>query len=463
MRWYRFSWQNTTMDIASNALWQASCLGLVLVAGCGSPAEPTAPNSRAKPASGPSEEARHEPPAGALSERSVRPSQASVTPASTIQNVNTARRFPSSDNSLRARARGEKRAELRRRSAAPKGSAELAALNSAEVAQPEAGAAPNATADKPCCGGVAPLGKEASRLVAQGNRQLESEQYARALGLFRRAMKLENWHPAPVVGLVQAKVGAAGIQTEYAGAPGDARFAEWHRLLRVALERAPQYGETHLEIGRLYLIAGEAAAAAGSLERAIALLPSHAEAHSALAVSRLAQGRKGDAVLGFERAADLDPQNPARLTNLGASYLTVGDAERAVLAFRGALKLAPNDARIHSDLGTALLGANDVQQSLPHLKRAVQLEPKRATFRNNLGYALQRTGDVQGAVAQYQAAIRLAPRLGSAWINLGTAHAKQRQFGAARAAFDKAAALDPTDPRVEANLAELEQLEQQSR
>ncbi|MBL9112023.1 MAG: hypothetical protein JNM74_22250, partial [Myxococcales bacterium] len=60
----------------------------------------------------------------------------------------------------------------------------------------------------------------------------------------------------------------------------------------------------------------------------------------------------------------------------------------------------------------------------------------------------------------YREAIRLDDKLASAWINLATVLAKDpKRRKEARSALEKARALDPQDPRVTANLEELDALE----
>ena len=56
-------------------------------------------------------------------------------------------------------------------------------------------------------------------------------------------------------------------------------------------------------------------------------------------------------------------------------------------------------------------------------------------------------------------AIALDAKLASAWINLGNARARDKKFAEARAAYDKARAIDPEDPRVTAVMKELDELE----
>jgi Flp pilus assembly protein TadD len=68
-------------------------------------------------------------------------------------------------------------------------------------------------------------------------------------------------------------------------------------------------------------------------------------------------------------------------------------------------------------------------------------------------------GDLERAEAIYREAIALDAKLGSAWINLGNVLAVRGHRKEARDAYLKAKAIDPSDPRVTAVMAELDALE----
>jgi Flp pilus assembly protein TadD len=65
-------------------------------------------------------------------------------------------------------------------------------------------------------------------------------------------------------------------------------------------------------------------------------------------------------------------------------------------------------------------------------------------------------------MTHYREALKLDDKLGSAWINLGNALAQKGDYHGARAAYQKAQAVDPTDPRVKAVMAELDALEKKA-
>jgi Flp pilus assembly protein TadD len=137
----------------------------------------------------------------------------------------------------------------------------------------------------------------------------------------------------------------------------------------------------------------------------------------------------------------------------------VGRTKDAVAEYEIRVSMDEGDAKAHSDLGTALLATAGLERASSELRRAVELEPSRATFHSNLGYALQQAGQFDAAIEEYRKALRLDGALVSAWINLGTVLARVPKSRAeARAALERARSLAPDDPRVKANLEELDAL-----
>ena len=268
---------------------------------------------------------------------------------------------------------------------------------------------------------------------------------------------------APEVGLVRVRVARIDVPLDYASAKDNRPLAAAASDLGRLVKRAPSFGPAFVELGRCRLLLGDAPAAIQALTEGTRLLPNEPEAHSQLGVAFLATGRAADSVRELARATELDPSSPARLGNLGTALLMVGRTQEAITEYEMRVRLDDGDARAHSDLGTALLGTTDLERALSELRRAVSLDPGRASFHSNLGYALQQSGRADQAIAEYHTALRLDPKAASAWINLGTALARTpRTRREARASFERAGQLSPSDPRVKANLDELDALEKKT-
>ncbi|OQB16872.1 MAG: TPR repeat-containing protein YrrB [Deltaproteobacteria bacterium ADurb.Bin207] len=302
-------------------------------------------------------------------------------------------------------------------------------------------------------------GTPADQALARGDDAYRNEQWDAASEAYLQAQRLAPTDPAPLVGQVRVALAKADAPTAHAADPQQPLVRQSVAKLRQARRLDPSYGPALVELGQALLVLDESEEALSVLQAAVQQLPSNPDALSALGVALLANGRSQEAVNALQKAVELDPGSIPRLTNLATAWLLQGETSRAVEVYERAVLLAPDDGRIHTDLGTAYLALNDLQKAMRHLRRAVEIDPNRATFRSNLGYGLLSLGDTTGAIEQCRKALELDAKLGSAWINLGTALARTGKRQQARQAFERAVALDPTDPRPRANLQELDEIE----
>jgi Flp pilus assembly protein TadD len=281
-----------------------------------------------------------------------------------------------------------------------------------------------------------------------------------ALRNYSDARKKAPKRAAPLVGVARVAVAKVGAPLDYAAAKGNRALAGAADQLRKAVKLDATFGPGFVELGRALLLLGDAPAAINALRTGAQLLPDKAEPHSALGVALLATGHPDESLTELAHAVDLDPGSAPRHGNEGTVLFMLGRVADAIHEYEIQVHLADNDARAHSDLGTALLAHNEVTKAEAELRRAIALDGSRAAFHSNLGYALQIENKVPDAIAEYHEALRIDPKSASAWINLATALAKEPSTRKdARAALEKARSLDPTDPRVKANLEELESLE----
>jgi len=266
--------------------------------------------------------------------------------------------------------------------------------------------------------------------------------------------------PGATVGLARVRIAKLDLPLDYAAAKGSAPVTAAAVELARTVKAAPAFGPAYVELGRARLLLGDAPGAIDSLRKGTELLPDEPEAHSQLGVALLATGHAPDAVTELARAVQLDAGSGTRHGNLGTALLMAGRTPEAIAEYETRARIDDGDARAHSDLGTALLSTQELERATAELQRAVQLEPQRATFHSNLGYAQQQAGHLDRAVAEYREALRLDGKLVSAWINLATALAKDpKTRREARAALERARAIAPDDPRVKANLEEMDALE----
>jgi Flp pilus assembly protein TadD len=310
--------------------------------------------------------------------------------------------------------------------------------------------------------------------LAAGDEAFQRRDWSAAQAHYQAELAAHPQSIPALVGLARLRIARLDLPIDYGsakgtgnaksgrGASGNPEVVAASAELLALTKKAPAFGPAFVELGRARLLLGDAPGALDALQKGTSLLGDEPEAHSQLGIAFLATGRADDAVRELARAAELDPGSPARHGNLGTALLMLGRTKEAIAEYEARVRLDDDDARAHSDLGTALLGTQDLERAIAELQRAVRIEPDRASFHSNLGFAFEQSGRLDWAVPEYREALRRDPKLVSAWINLATALARNPKTRAdARSALDRAGVLSPGDPRVRANLDELDALEGQ--
>jgi tetratricopeptide (TPR) repeat protein len=295
--------------------------------------------------------------------------------------------------------------------------------------------------------------------LAEGDAALARGEFAVAEAAYAAARKLALRDPAPLVGIVRARLTLKDVPTAYGMGEGNPHLV-WARLqLDDAIKLDPAFAPAQLELGRAWLVEGKPDLALKALDKAVAHAPNDAEVHTSRGVALVALGKLSESIEALQKGASLAPNDADRHSNLGVALLAAGRVDDAVSAFERAVTLAPDDSHIRNDLGAAYLMAGSLQKALPHLERAVRLHPRLGRHRSHLCYACMVAGDLPNAVAICQEAVAVEPGYFEGWLNLGTAHAKSGALAEARKAYDEAGKLRPDSPRLPPLLEELAEIE----
>lgn len=144
-----------------------------------------------------------------------------------------------------------------------------------------------------------------------------------------------------------------------------------------------------------------------------------------------------------------------------ARDLGAGRRRRAIETCRRVLETRPDEADALHVLGVCQHLEGQCREARRSLSRAVELCPDRGEYHNSLGNVLLRLGELAAAVDCFRHATEMEPALAQAWYNLGNALGGSRgreavaDLDAARAAYHRAAALDPDSLNVQRNLGVL--------
>lgn len=171
------------------------------------------------------------------------------------------------------------------------------------------------------------------------------------------------------------------------------------------------------------------------------------------------RGRYSDAMVDFSTGARLDPTNPAFSFATGRVELALGRHMRAIENYNHALDLEPRNARallaraeLHVHLGVLGKARDDYQKAL-----ALTLERPQDRFFALLGrgYVTMMLGDLAAAIVDFDNALAINPHAPRALAWRGFAYEKRGRHDLALNDYEQAAAVDPADTVMRANVRRL--------
>jgi putative PEP-CTERM system TPR-repeat lipoprotein len=237
------------------------------------------------------------------------------------------------------------------------------------------------------------------------------------------------------------------------------KFAAARESLQKVLKSAPEHMPTILLSGAVELNLGATEAATQHLRKYLESNPNNMYARKLLARALLKSAQPRDAVEALGPALKAQPEDAQLLALAGESYMQVHDFDKAGAYLEKAAALAPQAAAVHTSLGLARLNQGEHDKGVSELQRATELDPAST----GAGFAL---AQAQLGMKQYDKALATAQNMeqaqpkSAAVQNLkGGIYATKGDMAAARAAFEKALALQPNYFDAVTNLAQLDLLE----
>jgi len=152
------------------------------------------------------------------------------------------------------------------------------------------------------------------------------------------------------------------------------------------------------------------------LRRALERAPDHAEALDLLGTLYADQGRSAEAAEMLRRAVDANPRNPARWRRAAAAHLEAGAPEEAaaladdgLLLFPGRADLLRLQGRAQLDLGAPATARSRFRDALAEVDTTGESASTRAALHVGLGRSWRLEGRPDRADAAFRTALRLAP------------------------------------------------------
>jgi tetratricopeptide (TPR) repeat protein len=241
-----------------------------------------------------------------------------------------------------------------------------------------------------------------------------------------------------------------------------------------ALNSLGGYGPAQLQIGLWDLQMGQAAAAIGSLEHAVAARAGGDEARLRLAEALAAAGRKADAayqrgryydsaqqmpeaIREYQRLAVLDPSRKEAPLLLSALYNRMEKNEPALDAAENGFRRFPNDLSIRARLGLLLLLSDQRPRAADLCRHWMQELPKWGEPYRLLARMEREAIHVPEAAKLAARAMELDPRNAEYCLEAAQAYSASLQPDQQRravAALRQGLALDPGNPEIHLRLGE---------
>ena len=240
------------------------------------------------------------------------------------------------------------------------------------------------------------------------------------------------------------------------------RLIEAEQHYRTILERDRQNAAVWFDLGMLYHLAENDAAALEALQQSLTLQPENALAQhiSGLVLERME--RHSEAIAAYQQALTLDATYADTLYRLGNLLLQTHDCSQAEAIFRRVIAIEPNEFSGHFGLGETLMAQQKAEAAIAAYRQALLLKQRDPNILRKIGeaytavgdlanaynffaHAANRDGNPEAAIEAFQAAFALAGGTVHDYLTLGDCYRLCGQLDAAINCLQAAAKLEPDD------------------
>lgn len=234
------------------------------------------------------------------------------------------------------------------------------------------------------------------------------------------------------------------------------KYAASQDALQKVLKSAPDHMPSVLLAGASELNLGATQQAEQHLRRYLEANPNDVYARKLLAQTLLKRAQPADAAAALAPVLNESTQDPQLLALAGESYMQVRDFGKASAYLEKASTLAPKAAAVRTSLGLSKLAQGDQARGLSELELATTLDPKSTQATVALVQTEMQLKHFDKALAAVQSLEKQQPDNPQVQNLKGGVYMIKGDPANARAAFEKAVALQPTFLPAVTNLARLD-------
>jgi putative PEP-CTERM system TPR-repeat lipoprotein len=237
------------------------------------------------------------------------------------------------------------------------------------------------------------------------------------------------------------------------------KFSAAQEALQRVLKVAPDHLPSVLLAGASELQLGANQQAEQHLRKYLNAVPNDVYARKLLAQVQLKNAQPADAAATLAPALKSAGDDPQLLALAGESYMQVRDFNKASSYLEKAAELAPKSAGVRTTLGLSKLAQGDQSGGLNDLVMATSLDPKSSRATMALVQTEMGLKHYDKALAAADALAKQEPNNPQVYNLKGAVNMVKGDIPAARAALEKALALEPTFGPAVKNMARLDLVE----
>lgn len=144
---------------------------------------------------------------------------------------------------------------------------------------------------------------------------------------------------------------------------------------KAILEMAPDIPEVYQNLGSIYGLKKDFAAAEAAFLKALALRPDSADISTQLAKLYQDNGQPDKAMAIMEKSAGANPADAKAQFNRGIFLLNAYKNEEAIAAFEAAVKADPGMTEAYYRLGALMVNQGKIPEAIQHLEKYLSLNP----------------------------------------------------------------------------------------
>jgi tetratricopeptide (TPR) repeat protein len=183
--------------------------------------------------------------------------------------------------------------------------------------------------------------------------------------------------------------------------------------------------------------------------------PRYAEARLQQAILAITEKKFVEAQEILSKLQEANPNDARPLMGLAESYAVQAQFDKALIMLTGELKKSPNRVDLRLLLGTMAVRAGKLDLAIDQYRALVAQDSKSAEWLMRLGNVYQLKGDSANAAKQFEQAKQLAPSAVAPVVFLAESLERSGHVEEAKANYRRALQLQPDNPIIMNNLAQL--------